>query len=122
MIRKFELTGVHVDTDDKLKKYVFKSIVKLERYIPRHARESVHVDVKLKESKAQSDKKCVAEVILYLPHETLTAKEATLNLFAAVDIVEAKLINQLKKYKETQSNGRLRRRLTNRFRRRVAEI
>jgi putative sigma-54 modulation protein len=120
MIHKFEISGVHDDSNEKLKKYVTKSITKLEKYIPRHARESAHAEVKLKENKAQSDKKCTAEIILYLPHETLNAKEATLNMFAAVDIVEAKLQNQLKRYKEKHTNPRLIRRLTNKLRKRTA--
>jgi ribosomal subunit interface protein len=119
MIRKFEITGVHTDTDDKLKKYVAKSVAKLERYMPRKSRESVHVDVKLKENKAQSDKKCAAEMIVYMPHEVLNAKEATINMYAAVDIVEAKLVNQLKKYKETHFNPNLLRRLSGRLRRKA---
>jgi ribosomal subunit interface protein len=121
MIRKFEITGVHADTDEKLKKYVTKSVAKLERYIPRHARESVHVEVKLRESKAQNNQKCSAEMIMYLPHGQLTAKEATINMFAAVDIVEAKLINQLKRYKDTHGTARLHRRLANKLRRRTTE-
>jgi putative sigma-54 modulation protein len=117
MIRKLEITGVHVDTDEKLKKYVTKSVAKLERYIPKHARNSAHVDVKLKESKRQQDKQCTAEIIMHLPNDTLTAKESTVNLFAAIDIVEAKIHNQLKKYKETHDNPRLYQRMTARFRR-----
>lgn len=115
MIRKLEITGVHIDTDEKVKKYVQKRVAKLERYIPRHARDSVHVDVKLRESKKQQDKQCTAEMIMYLPHETLTAKESTINLFAAIDIVEAKIQNQLKKYKDTH-NPKIYRRLTSKFR------
>jgi ribosomal subunit interface protein len=117
MIRKFEITGVHVDADEKLKKYVTKSIGKLEKYMPIHARKSAHVDVKLKESMRQSDNKCTAEIIMYLPNGTLTAKESTMNLYSAVDIVEAKLHNQLKKYKDTHPNPKLLRRLRSRFRR-----
>ncbi len=117
MIRKLEITGVHVDTDAKLKKYITKSVNKLERYMPRHARDSVHVDVKLKENKKQKDQQCTAEIIIYLPNEKLTAKESTVNLFAAIDIVEAKLRNQLKKYKDTHTNPRFYRRLTQKFRR-----
>ena len=120
MIQKFEISGVHEGGDEKLKKYVEKSVAKLERYMPRHARESAHVEVKLKENKSQSDKKCSAELIIYMPHEVLNAKEATVNMFAAVDIVEAKLRNQLKKYKETHTNPRLIRRLTGKMRRRTA--
>ena len=119
MIRKFEILGVHEGTDIKLKKYVEKSVAKLEHYMPRHARESVHVEVKLRENKAQTDKKCTAELIVYMPHEILNAKEATVNMYAAVDIVEAKLVNQLKKYKDTHTNPRLIRRLTTRLRRKT---
>ncbi len=118
MIRKFEITGVHIDTDEKLKKYVTQRVTKLEKYIPRHARNSVHIDVKLRESKRQQDRQCTAEFIVYLPHETLTAKESTINLFAAIDIVEAKLRNQLKKYKDTHNDPRFYQRLTKRFQRR----
>lgn len=118
MIKKLEISGVHTDADVRLRKYVTKSVAKLERYIPRHARSSAHVEVKLKESKRQSDNKCTAEIIMYLPHDTLTAKESTMNIYAAVDIVEAKLQNQLKKYKDTHGDPRLFRRLRVRFRRR----
>lgn len=118
MIRKLEITGVHIDTDEDLKKYVIKRVNKLERYIPRRARPSVHVDVKLKKSSQQKDKQCMAEIIMQLPQETLTAKESTVNLYAAIDIVEAKLQNQLKRYKLKHADPRIYRRLTNRLRRR----
>lgn len=117
MFKKMEIAGVHVETDDKLKKYITKTIGKLERYIPRHARKSVHVEVKLRENKKQKNDQYTAEVVMYLPHETLTAKESTINMYAAVDIVEAKLHNQLKKYKEKHSDPKLYRRLTHKFRR-----
>jgi ribosomal subunit interface protein len=115
MIRKLEITGVHIDTDEKVKKYVISRVNKLERYVPRHARESVHVDVKLRENKNQQNRQCSAEVIMYLPHEVLTAKESTINLFAAIDIVEAKLQNQLNKYKDTHENPKFYQQLTRKF-------
>lgn len=118
MIRKLDITGVHVSADQKLKKYVTNTVAKLEKHIPRHARKSAHVDVKLTENKRQSDNKCTAEIIVYLPEQTLTAKESTMNLFAAVDIVEAKLYSQIKKYKEKHADPKFYRRLRVRFRRR----
>lgn len=118
MIRKLEIAGLKVDTDDKLKKYLTKTVAKLERYIPRKARGSVHVEAKLREDKKQKNNQCTAEIIMYLPEETLTAKESTVNLFAAIDIVEAKLQNQLKKYKDKHHNRKFYRRMTNKFRRR----
>ena len=41
---------------------------------------------------------------MHLPHEEFATKETTMNIFAAIDIVEAKLKNHLRKYKETHSN------------------
>ncbi len=117
MIHKLEIDGVHTVLTADLKKYVTKKIGKLDTYMPRQVRESAHAEVKLKESKAKDKKQCTCEVIMFLPKEVLTVKESTLNMYAAVDIVEAKLKNQLKKYKDTHANPRIHRRLLARLRR-----
>ncbi|MBI3624394.1 ribosome-associated translation inhibitor RaiA [Candidatus Saccharibacteria bacterium] len=116
MIEKLEITGLHTDLSVELQRYVTKKIGKLDRYLPRAARASAHAEVTLKEIKAKDKKECVCEVVLYLPHDKIMTEEATLNMFAAVDIVEAKLKNQLKKYKEKHSSLKLHRRLLARLR------
>lgn len=116
MIKRLDISGVHYDVDKKLKAYVVKKIGKLDHFISKHARESVHAEIILEEKKIKAKKECVCEVIMHLPKETITAKEATVNMFAAVDIVEAKLKNQLKKYKELHGNPRFHRRLIGRLR------
>lgn len=100
MISKMEINGVHTKVSDDLKKYITKKIGKLDRFMSRHVRESAHAEVMIKESKAKDKKQHTCEVILHLPHDTVTTKETTMNIFAAVDIVETKLKNQLKKYKD----------------------
>lgn len=117
MIQKLEINGVHMDVDKKLHDYVNKKIGKLDRYLSRHSRESAHAEVFLKEQMIKTKKACTCEVVLYLPHETLTTKETTMNMFAAVDIVEAKLKNLLKKYKDTHDSAKLHRRLYAKLRR-----
>lgn len=111
MIERLDISGVHLQVDDDLRKYVHKKIGHVDRYIPKHSRLSVHVDVKLKEAKAKDKKECTCEVILYLPQEILSVQESTINMYAAVDIVEAKLKSQLKKYKSLHANPKLHRRL-----------
>ncbi len=118
MIEKLEIAGVHTTLTPELQKYVTKKIGKLDRFLPRNARQSAHAEITLKEVKAKNKKECVCEVVLFLPHDKLMTKEATLNMFAAVDIVEAKLKNQLKKYKEKHSSLRLHRRVISKLRRR----
>lgn len=114
---KIEITEVHAVPDDQIRDYLKNSVNKLERYIPKHARESAHVDAKLIESRTQGNKRCTAEVILHLPHEILTAKESTATMPEAIDLVEGKLVIQLKKYKEKHINPNLLRRLSGRLRR-----
>ena len=100
MITKLEISANGIELTDDIKKYVEKKIGRLDRYMNKHARKSVHAEVKLKQEKSKKKDKLMAEVILHVPGETLTAKESTLNIYAAIDIVEAKLRNQLKKYKD----------------------
>jgi len=104
MIDPIDITAQHLELTDDLKKYVTKKIGRLDRFMSRHVKKSVHADVKLKEESSKKNDKFTAEVILHMPHETIAAKDSTLNIFAAVDIVEAKLKNQLRKYKEKNSD------------------
>jgi putative sigma-54 modulation protein len=117
MIKKLEIRGVHMQIDPRLYTYASKKIGRLDRYISKHARTSAHAEVILKEEVLKTKKNCICEVIIHLPGDTITTKESTMNMFAAIDIVEAKLKNQLKKYKELHGNPRLHRRLIAQLRR-----
>ena len=90
---------------DDLEKYILKKIGKLDRHMKRKNREDARADVKLKESTGKGGKKCTVEVILHTPDYKLTAIESTINMHAAVDIVEAKLQKQLRRYKEKHSES-----------------
>lgn len=107
MIKKLEVTAVHFDLDPKLKNYAIRKIGKLDKYLPRSARASAHADIKLKEQHARNKKQCHCEVILQLPKDTITITEATINMYAAVDIVEAKLRNRIKIYKDKHMPAKL---------------
>ncbi len=101
MINSITITGVKFDLDETTKKYVIKKIGRLDRYLPRHARKSASADVLLKEVNRDHGNKYEAEVTLNVPDRQLTAKDTTVNVLAALDIVEAKLAAQLHKYKDT---------------------
>lgn len=116
MLQKLEISAVHADIDDSLRKYVTKKIGRLDRYLPRHSRESAHAEVRLKESKKAKDNcRCTCEVTLHLPQNTINVTECTLNMYAAIDIVEAKLKLQLRKYKDRYASGKMHRRIMARF-------
>jgi putative sigma-54 modulation protein len=107
MIENIVISGVHREVDEDLQKYVHKKIGNLDRYISAKSKESVHVEVRLKESPSKDKKTRTCEVSIHLPHETITTTESTVNIYAAIDIVEAKLKNQLMKYKTKHSNSKL---------------
>lgn len=111
MLQKFEVRGVHMKLDDNLTKYVTRKLGRMDKYLSRHSRESAHAEVQLKESKPNTKNHCTCEVAMHLPHETIIIKESTLNMYAAVDIVEAKLKQQLQKYKDLHQSGKMHRRL-----------
>lgn len=119
MVQKFELRGVHFDIDDNLRQYVTKKIGSLDKLLPPHSRPSAHAEIFLKESKTKNGKQCICEVTMHLPHETIQLSEGTVNMYAAVDIVEAKLKQRLKKYKDRHASPKLHRRLINRLKKRA---
>ena len=100
MISNIGTAGINLELGNDIKKYITKKIGRLDKYIPRHVRKSARADVKLRETNNKLGNKYECEVVVHLPGGTLQASEATLNMFAAVDIVETKVKNQLIKYKE----------------------
>lgn len=118
MIQKFDIQGEHTVVDDSLRKYVTKKIGNLDKYIPRKGRPSAACEVHLIENKKKKDNNhCTCRVELRLPKQTIVIEEHALNMYAAVDIVEAKLKLQIQKYKDKYQNGKMSRRLFGRFNR-----
>lgn len=106
MIKQIDIAGIRYEITDKMKKYVENKVGRLDRYMPRRARKSVRAEVKLTESKGTKNEKYTAEIVLHLPSGQVTASDSTLNMYAAVDIVEAKIKNQLRKHKTRHQNHR----------------
>ena len=98
MIGSIDITGIHYDVNERTKRYVAEKVGKLDRYVPAHARKSMRAEVKLRQVNRDHGNKYEAEVILQVPDKLITAKDTTFNMMAAVDIVEAKLATQLKRY------------------------
>jgi ribosomal subunit interface protein len=123
MIAKFDLKGVHTTIDTNLQKYATKKLAGLDRYLPRHHRDAAHAIVELKQAtRAKEQKKYTCDVTLHLPHGSLHVAESTMNMFAAIDIVETKLKIQIKRYKESHGNAKWTRHLTAKVRRTENEL
>lgn len=120
MIQSIIISGVRYTPDEQTKKYVRRKIGRLDRFLPRHARKSVSAEVTLREVNRDHGNKYEAEILLRVPDKKLTAKDSTLNILAAVDIVEAKLASQLSRYKQTMIPHIGRRRILSKFKRSYA--
>ena len=117
MIEALTITGIKYEVDDKSKKYITKKIGALDRFLPRHARKSTKVEVKVAQIDQKDGNKYEVEVVINVPDKVITAKDSTMNALAAVDIVEAKLNGQIRKYKQTSLPHEGRRGLLARFKR-----
>ncbi|MDO4872259.1 MAG: ribosome-associated translation inhibitor RaiA [bacterium] len=106
MISQIEITGNKYEVDETTRKYAEKHIGKLDKYLPRHAKKSVTARVVIEQINAANDNKYEVEAILTVPDKTIVAKDQSSNVLAAIDIVEAKLDRQIRRYK-TEKNPRL---------------
>jgi putative sigma-54 modulation protein len=117
MITSIDIAGVKYSVGEKTKRYVERKIGRLDRYLPAHARKSATVDVKLKRVNRDHGNQYEAEVIMNVPDKRILAKDSTFNMMAAIDIVEAKLVAQLRKYKQATAPHVGRRGILGRFKR-----
>ena len=121
MIANIEITGVGGYTpDDSTKDYVRKRIGGLDKKATKHARKSIRAEVKMAEVNRDNGNKYEVEVILFMPDQRIVAKDSTMNILAATDIVEAKLAAQLRKYKDDHVLHIGRRKLLDHFKRSYA--
>lgn len=120
MIELIEITGDKYEIDATTRKYITKKIGRLDRYLPNHARKSAAAVVRLKQVNRDHGNKYEAEIILTVPDKKMTAIDSTVNMLAAVDIVEAKIVNQLRRYKQETIPHIGKRRLLSRFKRSFA--
>lgn len=101
------ITARNFEADDKMREYIEQKLGNLEKYVPRRSRGAdVACNVVLEDDvSGREDNRYVCEVVLNLRGNKLVSREGTVNMYAAVDIVEAKLKSQLVKYKEKRTFG-----------------
>jgi ribosomal subunit interface protein len=122
MLQKIELTGQRVAVHLQLRRYVIRKLASLDRYIPRHARESAALTVRLREVAHTGRAEYECEASLRMPHHTYTIAERGHSVHAAVDRASANLRQQIHKYKDTFTNDKRRRHLMARFGRQATSI
>ena len=118
MIADIDITGVGgYVLDEPTRKYISKKIGRLDRIVTRHARKTINASVKIEEVNRDNGNKYEVEVIINVPDHVIKAKDSTMNVMAATDIVERKLAGQLRKYKQNSLAHVGRRNVLARFKR-----
>lgn len=113
---KIDITVRGFEADEKVRDYLAKKIGGLERFLTKNARPVAHAEAVLShDPNATEASQYTCEVILGVPGERIMSKEATLNIYAAIDIVEAKLKAQLAKYKAKHTTEKRRGRMLTRL-------
>lgn len=107
MIEKIDITGNNFKVEEGLKKYVEKRFGKLDRYLPRGSKKDVVVNVVVTELGKGRGEKYELSVAMEIPGgKVIAAKDECSNIFAGVDLVEAKVTGQIRRYKVEMQDRR----------------
>ncbi len=100
MIDKIDLSGNNYEISDGFKKYAIKHIGKLDRFLPRGSKKDIVAKVVITEVGKSHNNKYSISVAMEIPGgKVITAKDECSNVFAGIDILEAKLKGQIRRFK-----------------------
>ena len=100
MIDKIDLSGKNYEISESFKKYVEKRIGKLDRYLPRGNKKDLIAKVVISEVDHPHGNKYEISVAMEIPGgKVIAAKDECYNVFAGIDIIEAKLKGQIRRFK-----------------------
>ena len=109
MIDKIEVSGNNYKIGETLQKYAEKRIGKLDRYLPRNNKKDVIAKIIFTEVNRDHGNKYEVSATLEIPGgKVIVAKDECSNVFAGVDLIEEKLMGQIRRFK-LESTPHLRR-------------
>ena len=105
MIENIDISGSNYDVEESLQKYVQKRIGKLDRYLPRQNRKDLVAKVVVTQvNRDHGNKYEISATLDIQGGKVLNAKDEASNVFAGVDILEAKLTGQIRRFKTEKTN------------------
>ena len=100
MIEKIEISGSNYKVEESFKKYAEKRLGKLDRYLPRASKKDVVTKIVVTEVERAHGEKYEISVAMDIPGgKVIAAKDECSNVFAGIDLLEAKLTGQIRRYK-----------------------
>jgi ribosomal subunit interface protein len=105
MIENIEISGSNYQVEEGFKKYVEKRLGKLDRHLPRNNRKDLVLKVVVTQVDRAHGNKYEISTSLDIPGgKVLAAKDEASNVYAGVDILEAKLDGQIRRFKTEKTN------------------
>lgn len=95
--------GRHMDVTPALREYAEEKIGKVAKLLNDHMVTSIEVELSAERNPA-IEKKHVVEVTLFTKGHVIRAKEAAIDMYAAIDLVSEKLERQARKLKTKLQN------------------
>ncbi|MBQ6510794.1 ribosome-associated translation inhibitor RaiA [Candidatus Saccharibacteria bacterium] len=100
MINKIEITGSNYKLSENFQKYATKRIGKLDRYLPKGSKKDVIAKVVVTEvNREHGNKFEISAAMEIVGGKVIASKDECSNIFAGIDIIEAKLMGQIRRYK-----------------------
>ena len=100
MIENIEVSGVKYKVPDEVRKYAVKRLGHLDKFLPKKNRKDVVMRVVLRQANRPHGNKYEISAALDVPGgKMMSARDEAGNVFAGIDILEAKLRGQVRKFK-----------------------
>ena len=100
MIDKIEISGNKYKVEESFRKYAIKRIGKLDRYLPRGSKKDILAKIVVTEVDRAHGNKYEISAAMEIPGgKVIAAKDESSNVYAGIDIIEAKLMAQIRRYK-----------------------
>lgn len=99
-----EISGTNYELTDREQAYIDKKCRKLVNHMSSHSRKTAFVSVKMTKLDAKQGDHYQCSAVLNLPDKVLKAEEASATYEAAIDEVERKLQDQIRRYKTERRN------------------
>jgi len=100
MIEKIEITGKDYDVTESFRKYSTKKLGKLDRYMPRGSKKDIVTKIVVSRTSHNNGDKFEISVAMSIPGgKIIAAKDECTNLLAGIDLLEAKLAGQIRRFK-----------------------
>lgn len=96
---QIHITGRHITLTNAIKNYAIKKFEKLNDYFDFRESGELHITIEVQKYRH------IAEGILRSKQHEFTAKVETKDMYSSIDMLEAKLLIQIKKHKERLVKG-----------------